>query len=437
MTSLTVIAMMTACSSLGSSGSQPSGSTAVSTNLTTKPVTLHITMSVGNEAQYVQQTSAMFTKLHPNIKFDITTQQFTSLVQNAQHLVTGSNIPDMIQLANFGSLVKDKLLTNLDPYAKVYGWDKWDSGVFDGLRMSHNGTQLGSGSLYGIGHGSNITSVYYNKGIASKLGIESTPTTLNDFVEDMQKAKAANIVPLVVNGQDGLLTYPLQNLAVAFEGSVAATQNWIYQKSGATIVNDYWVKAATTLQQWANAGYLSPNTVSLNQTDAVNQFTDGQGLFYLTGDWSAPTFDASKTQTFGTFGFPPADKGGLIAAMTAQNIFSIPSGAAHPNEMAAYLNFILTNAKARQLTYDLTGTVPPVVPGAPTLSIDQNTAQAQAVKVYQQASKEGGLMGFMANATQAMSTTLFPNTQLLVSNKLTPQQFVDQVQSDYESGLTK
>jgi ABC-type glycerol-3-phosphate transport system substrate-binding protein len=435
-TVIAAVAVLSACSAPG--GSQSSAPYAeVSEDLGSEPITVKMTVATGAEGDYADQTAALFTEKYPNVTFDITKIDFTTLVETAPQLISGANVPDVIQLAKFGNLVKNDLLTNLDEYADLYGWSEWDQSQFASLRMEEGGTVLGSGSLYGIGHGSNIVGVYYNRALADQLGI-TPPTSVAEFEDQMAAAKAAGILPLIMNGADGLISFPLQQLAVAYADSTQSIQDWIFNKPDATIDTPELVEAAATLQKWQEDGFISPDVVSLDGTAATAQFVAGEGLFYNTGNWSAPAFDASETQTFGFFPFPAAEPGGQIAGMTAANISAIPSAAKNKNAAAAYLNFIQTDPEARLLTTTITGTVPPSVPGAEPIDVEAGTAAADSITGLDEISKANGLMGFMANATQAFtSSTLIPQTQLLIAGKVTPEDFAATLQSDYEEQLTQ
>jgi len=63
-----------------------------------------------------------FTKQFPNVTWDIREDQFAVITQNAPR-VLADDPPDLMRLPSISDLAKDKLLLDLDPYAKAFGWD--------------------------------------------------------------------------------------------------------------------------------------------------------------------------------------------------------------------------------------------------------------------------------------------------------------------------
>lgn len=140
-----------------------------------------------------------------------------------------------------------------------------------------------------MGPGFGITGIYYNKALLSKIGA-MVPTTLGALESDMAKAKAAKIPPIIISGPAQTLAFALQNLLVDYQGSVTPVQNWNYDVPGANIDTPAFVKAAATLQAWSKDGYFPSDVNALQESDAVAAFDSGKGLFYLSGNWDAPTY---------------------------------------------------------------------------------------------------------------------------------------------------
>ena len=115
----------TPASSSTTAGSGPASSEAVSPSRSTdsRPTTLTILVSTPDVALFNAFGTAFHSK-NPNVTVKVTSQDFNSLVTNTPHILAGSDVPDFVRVASFGNLVTDHLLTNLDTYAKTYGWDK-------------------------------------------------------------------------------------------------------------------------------------------------------------------------------------------------------------------------------------------------------------------------------------------------------------------------
>jgi raffinose/stachyose/melibiose transport system substrate-binding protein len=431
--SITASAFLAGCGAPGSENAPTASARSISTEVGSEPVTLKIT--AGDEASGTKEMAALFSKKYPNVTVEVTQADFQTLSTSFQRIAAADDAPDLLRVASLTSLVKNKIITNLDSYAKAYGWDKWPASQFTNLRVSEDGSERGSGSLYGSGPGFGFTGVFYNKELAAKIGMTSAPSTLEEFETAMAKAKAAGIQPMVVSGKDPLTAFPLQGLAMAYAGETGAFQDWALNKPGATIKTDAMVKAAATLQRWGSDGYLPADVNALDMTTATGQFTSGNGLFLAQGTWAAPEIDKAGPGKFGFFAFP-GTKGGAASAAAAPSLMVIPTKAKHPDVAAAFLNFIQTDPEARQATYDLIGNMPAGPEDAPAVKTTEGTAKAEALSVFNKLNAEDGLTEFLANATPGIiNSTVTPQLQLLLANKTTPEELAAKFQSDYETQL--
>ena len=420
-----------------SSSAPPATSKAVSTSVGTVPTTLSILVSTPDVALFTALGKAFQAK-YGNVTVEVTSQDFNTLVTNTPHILSGSDVPDIVRIASFGNLVTDQLLTNLDPYAAAYGWNKWPQSQFASTRVDADGKQRGTGGLYGVGPGFGLTGIYYNKALAKRIGMTAPPATLAEFEQLLGKAKSAGLLPMLINGGDGGTVYPLQNLQMDYAGSPQVVQTWNYDMPGANIDTSATIKAAATLQQWSTDGYFSPGVNSVDQTHAPADFASGQGVFFPSGNWQAPGLDKAGQGKFGFFLFPPLQQGGKFTAMTAADTLAVPAKAEHIAVAAAFLNFIQMDPTTRNDAVSLGGIVPAGPAGAPVPPAPAGSAVAATVTAFQQLLKSNGLVDFMANATASIEVnTLLPQTQLLLAGKTSPAAFATKIQADYESDLGK
>ena len=417
---------------LGSAAPSPATAT---TRISASPTTLSILVSTPDVPLFSALGQA-FHASHRNVTVKVTSDDFNTLVTNTPHILSGSNVPDIIRIASFGNLVTDRLLANLDPYAAAYGWNKWPQSQFASTRVAANGKQRGTGGLYGVGPGFGLTGIYYNKALARRIGMTTPPATLADFEHLLAKARHAGLLPILINGQDGGTVYPLQNLQMDYAGSPRGVQAWNYDTPSANIDTTATVKAAATLAQWSKDRYFASGVNSVNQTQAPADFASGQGVFFPSGNWQAPGLDKAGKGKFGFFLFPPLRRGGQYTAMTAADTLAIPAQARHAATAAAFLNFIQTNARARADAVSLGGVVPAGPAGAPVPSTAAGSVVAATVTAFRQLLSSDGLVDFMANATASIEVdTLLPETQLLLAGKISPAAYTAKIQSDYKSDL--
>jgi raffinose/stachyose/melibiose transport system substrate-binding protein len=433
----TVAALSLAACAPGSGSSGSSTPSAVKTDPGSKATTLNVLVTTPDVPLFDALGKAFHAR-YPNVKVNIQSQDYTSLTTNISHILSGTDAPDVVRIASFGNLVKDKLLLNLDAYAAAYGWTKWPQSQFASTQIAANGTQRGSGSLYGVGPGFGLTGVYYNKALAKQVGMTTAPTSLSAFESLMAKAKAAGITPIIENGKDGGTGFILQNLQMDYAGSIAPVQKWNDDVAGASIDSTATVQAATTMQQWAKDGYFAADVNAVDQTLSPTQFTSGQGLFFPSGNWQAPGLDSAGAGKFGFFLFPPKSTGGGYSAMTSTDTVAVPAKAAHPAAAAAFLNFIQTDATARQDTVNLGGVVPAGPVNGSTPTTKSGSVVGATVTAFRGLLKSDGLADFMANATASINANaIIPQTQLLVASQTTPQDLAKTLQSDYTQELTQ
>jgi raffinose/stachyose/melibiose transport system substrate-binding protein len=124
--------------------------------------------------------------------------------------------------------------------------------------------------------------------------------------------------------------------------------------------------------------------------------------------------------------------------MTAADTLAISAKSSHADVAAAFLNFVQTDAEARQQTVTVGGIVPAGPADAPAPTAPSGSAVAATVTAFQTLLTSNGLVGFMADATASIHVnSLTPQTQLLLAGKTSPQAFAAKVQADYERDLSR
>lgn len=422
-----------ACSAPGSNSSASSSATAISGKVScgTAPVTLSGYFETGFPLP--KDLADEFSRQYPNVKFDIREDQFAVLTQNAPR-VLADDPPDLMRLPQVSELVKDNLLKNLDGYAQAFGWDKWPASQLEQMRVASNG-QRGDGPLYAMGLNFSMTGIFYNKKLASQIGMSAAPATLEDLDALLQKAKQAGITPIdqFNGGATGGLAFPLQNLMAAY-GPPGPINDWIFQKSGATINTPTNLQAVQHLQQWLKAGYFASDINSQDYATMMSRFIAGKSLLIFNGDWESGNLDKQMAGNVGFFLMPPAQAGGKVAAMSAPLTYGISSRAKHADCAAFFLNWVATNQKARQIDVQVGGSHPMGPADAYMPPIQQGTVTASTLNAGATIGQDNGAMDFIANATGAIyAKSWTPQLQKLAAGQQTPGALLGSVQKDYES----
>ncbi len=416
----------------------PSGSaTAAGPDCGTGPVELNAYFETGFDLPF--KLSEEFTKQFPNVTWKISQDQFTNLMASTPRLLSGDNPPDLIRLPSMVTLVKDGLLKNLDEYVTAFGWDKFPPAQLAQNRVETDGTR-GSGSLYAGGLNYSLTGVFYNKKLAQQIGMTQPPTTVAEFEDLLTKAKAANLLPIMAwnaTASGGGLAFPLQNLMAAY-GPTQPINDWIFQKAGATIDTPSNLTAAQHLEQWVKAGYFPKDANAIEYTDANSRFGKGEGVFMFNGDWQNAVYDKDMSGNIGFFVFPPGQSGGTLAAMSAPLTYGIAAKAKNADCAAAFLNWVATNDKARQIDVAVGGSNPGGPPDLPVPPAASGSVTNETLAAGSGVAKDNGAMDFIANATGSIFAQGWtPELQKMVGGKQDAAGLLKAVQAEYQKELNR
>ena len=435
---LTAVATLsvTACSAPGSDGSDdakaPSSSSEVSTELTEDEVTLDLYLETG--FPLVEELSKEFTKQHPNITFEIRSDQFATLTENAPRVMSSDDAPDLIRLPQVVDAAKDGQLLDLDPYFDAFGWDAFPASQLEQLRVSEDGTR-GTGPLYALGVGYSVTGVYYNKDIAEKVGMEEPPATIDELEAAMADAKAAGELPIMQFNDIGGVAFPFQALLNQY-ADPADIADWIFQKPDATIDTPAAVEAAQHIADWAEKGYFPSDANSLDYTNMVGRFSKGEGLFSFNGDWESANLDKAMGENVGFFLMPPAEAGNPPVAMGAPNTYVVPAKAEHPDEIVYFLNWIHTDEAARKIVVEQGGAAPGGPTSLPVPEVPETSLTHQTLAGAQTIGESGVLVDFIANSTSGIyANSIRPELQSLLDGRTSPEDVAKAIQAAYEEEL--
>jgi len=379
-----------------------------------------------------------FTKQFPNVTFDIKEDQFANMMENSPRILAEDNAPDLIRLPSLTDLVANDLLLNLDGYFDEFGWDAFPAGQLVQLRVEEGGRPRGTGSLYAMGLNYSMTGVFYNKELATQLGMTEPPQTLAELDALMAAAKEAGIQPIMQwNKGTAGLAFPLQNLMGAY-GAPEPINDWIFQKEGATIDTPENLEAAQHLDEWIKAGYFPSDANAIEYFQMMSRYMGGEGLFMFNGDWESGNLDANAPGKFGFFIMPTEEEGGRHATMSAPLTFGIAANAANPDCAAFFLDWVATNEEARKINVAVGGSNPGGPTDLPMPAVKPGSVTEASLAAGQTLAEDNGAMDFIANATGAIFAAGWtPELQKMVGGQQTPEGLLETVQEEYETQLSR
>ncbi len=427
-----VVPVVAACAPPGSgnTSSAENAPVQVSADLGTGPVELTLYDGAGLK-KVDDALIAAFTELHPNVT--ITARYDPDDVQavNAPRVIASSDPPDIARIIALPGAVRNQQLTDLGPWADVYGWDRLPAGQLAMYRVDANGVR-GTGPQYTMASGFTVTGLYYNKDLAADLGMTGPPASLDEFEHALVAAKRSGMVPLMAGNKSGQVTFSVQMMLNAVLGR-DAVNDWVFNVPDATLDTREGVDAVRVVAQWAADGYFPEDTNGTDSTSAAGRFAAGEALFYLSGNWDAATLQAKMGETVGFFLPPVPDGDGPVAMSDPVSNFAIPVGSDEKNAAAAFLDFLRSD-RGRQVAVDAgfapSGSGTPPVIEAGTLGAEIQAAFATLVA-------GDGQVQFVQNATNGMSGTWLPQVQMLVADKTSPADLLTAVQSAYAQDLAR
>ena len=402
----------------------------------TEPLTLTVwDQEYGKVSKVWDQLNAEFEAEHPNVTIERVNRDFGELKALLKLAMSGPDGPDVVEAnqgwPDMGQLVKAGLLLPLDNYAEAYGWTERVSGnVLAVSSWSPDGTEFGSGSLFGYTTMGEIVGVYYNEQMLSDLGL-AVPATFAEFEQALAAAKRAGEVPIQFGNNDG---FPGIHEYAAIQNRTAEVSylsDLIFGRQGDALSFDTPanVEAAAILQDWAAKGYFTPGFGGGGYDASVADFAKGEGLFMITGNWIVANLGADN-RGFGFFAMPPIEAGDPpVATGGAGFPLAISAGSEHPDAAAAYIDW-MTSDHASDLLLEV-GQLP-LHNGQVTTPVEEGTVLADVVEVASAVSAADGVVPYEDWATPTFYDTLTAAIQELMDGRITPEEFASRVQADYD-----
>jgi len=383
----------------------------------------------GDAAKWVANAVKAYQTKYPNVTIKRTSVDWGQLTQTANLRLKEKNPPDIITVNNgwqsLGTLAKAGLVLNLDPYTKLFQWDRFPSTILRQTQFSPDGKTMGAGSLFATPvSSSSLIGLYYNKSVLDKAGA-AVPTDLASFEDACAKAKAAGIVPIGYSSQDkGSSTAILLALQDLF-GDQGKINDFVYSTGSVKASDIGMSEAAARLKSYQDKGWLTPNHPGIQYADAIDAFLKGKSAFRFeyTGTFA---FKGTQKQDYGYLQLPQA-KGGTVVGTGASTAVAIGAKCAHPEIAASFLDF-LAGAQTAQFVVD-NGLLPLLNDvKVPT----DNPEFASEIAGQRQLDKDNGYVPYFDWSTPSMLDTLGGQVQLLLAGRSTPDDLVKAVQADYD-----
>jgi raffinose/stachyose/melibiose transport system substrate-binding protein len=404
------------------------------------PVTLKVISPEGSGGPQdaLRALSKSFEEKYPNVTVDISFRDFAAWTKQAKLVASSNNPPDVFggnqgyQLD--GELVKAGLILPLTEYAKAYGWENsFSPETLQQFRWTDDGQTFGDGTLWAIAQTGQSVGVFADKRKLDAAGVDPAALeTFDDF--DAALAKLRESLPadepvIALGNKD---QYHALHVWGGIQGAYVPAQevrDWIFQRDGATFDTEGNLTALEKLQEWAEKGYFGkPDQYnSVSESDVGVQFAKGKGALLIAGNWQAATVREGLGENGVFFNIPPGESGNPTNIGATSFPMHISAKTKNPDLAAAYLDWIAGPDAAKELV------ATQQIPAATDATAEMGDPLGQQVKDgWDELVEGGGLTLFHDWSSPTMLQTIGQSFQEMLAGRISPQDVVDRVQSDWE-----
>ncbi|TDQ51549.1 ABC transporter substrate-binding protein [Actinorugispora endophytica] len=394
-------------------------------------VTLRLMLD-SNDESAMGKLIPRFEEEYPNVTVDAQFKSFDDQISTVVATLEsgGESAPDLVHgnqgYSVDGILVEGGLVRPLDDIAAAYGWtESFSPSLLGPLRWSPDGRAFGSGDLYGISPVTQNVGVFYNKEKLQELSLEP-PETFEDFEAALKAAKDAGEQPLIMGNQTQYPGYHALGVIAGAQSETVEMTNWINGMEGSDFVTEANLAAVERLVEWEESGYFQEGYNSISEEDATTRFGEGESVFYIAGDWNAASLTAGATADIG---FIPAPRG-VSGAHNSQGSAGLSwhMNAASTNVLpaAAFLAMLMDQQHANDLA-SLGRT--PLLPPEDT---EIEPLAQEVIDTTQVVLEDDALIGYWDYATDTMYDTLGVKTQELLAQEITVDEYLADVQKDWQ-----
>lgn len=383
-------------------------------------ITLRLTFA--DAPVMVDALIAAFHKKHPRITIEPTYTQFADYVKNIKLTMASDTAPDLAQFAvGMDDIAERGDILDLAPYRKAYGWDrKFPAANLE--QLAGSGERAASGRhLYGVPAGLSMTGIYYNKELAEKAGITRPPRTLDEFERQLAAVKKAGMTPLGVGALDsgGLhLWAGLVNTMMPPRDY----RNWVKGTEGATIETPDTLRATERLTAWSRKGYLNASANGTAQVDSTAQFTRGDSVFLVNGNWAAGQLAEAMGGKAGFFLMPGEKPRARAMASGFSVSYAVSSRTEHPEAAGAFLDFLGSPEAAKIVAAN--GFLPPDAGAVP----QPKGVLGELVRAHRRVTADEGMNHFPDFTAPNMLDPLRAGVQKLIAGRVSPEDYLDSLQ---------
>lgn len=325
--------------------------------------------------------------------------------------------------ADMGAMVEAGVLMDLTGYGQEQGWfETWGENLLSRNMFSDDGSEFGTGNLYGVAPQAELVGWFYNREILDEHGLE-VPGTFDELEALLADLQAAGETPVTFGNLDA---WPAIHTYGAVQHTLVDTAYLdavIFGRDDATFDRPENVEAGRILQGWADQGYFTENFSGIGYDDSWAQFAAGDGALMLTGTWIAGEFDPEQFGFFltpGADGDLPPQTGGMGVPLAVRADTEVPDLA------RAYVAW-MTSERAAELWSQ--AWLPTRAPAEEAIA--DAPLMGDLVAAWDEVIGAGQLGHYLDWATPTFYDTMTAQLQMLLAGDAAPEDVVEALDADY------
>ena len=325
--------------------------------------------------------------------------------------------------ADMGAMVEAGVLMDLTDFGQQQGWfDTWSENLLARSMFSEDGSEFGSGNLYGVAPQAELVGWFYNREKFDQHGLEP-PDTFDDLEALLARLKEEGETPITFGNLDA---WPAIHTYGAVEHTFVDTgylDDFIFGRGDVTFDRPENADAAAIVQDWAEQGYFTENFSGIGYDDSWAQYGAGEGALMLTGTWIAGELDPERFGFFltpGRDGQLPPQTGGMGVPLSVRADTEVPDLA------RAYVDW-MTSDHAAELWAE--AWLPTRTP--PADAVESSPLMGDLVTAWEDVTGAEQLGHYLDWATPTFYDTISAQLQTLLEGDTTPEQFVEALEADY------
>lgn len=278
--------------------------------------------------------AAVFEERYPGTEVEFLAmddyESDTSVLVTVGELGDVCLIPSSISSSEYGNYFEP--LGTDDKLAEYYLQEALAATTYDGL-------------VYGLPSGCNVSGIAYNKKVFAAAGIQSVPTTTDEFLEALQAIKDnTDAIPYYTNYHDSWALGQWQSYVTGVSGDSNYISNVMCNEQDPFSEGKPSYQVYKLLYDIVDQGLCESDPVSSDWEASKEMINNGEIACMAVGSWAVNQFKeaGSNPDDIGYMPFPvTSDDGTLYQTLATDYAYAIPKTSDNKPTARAFLEFLI------------------------------------------------------------------------------------------------